>query len=139
MDASHIDHVNLRIPADSVERAVAFYRDALGFGIDGLERYEAGEKSFFDVRLTPEAVLHLWPTDGFDPPERENYDHVAIVVDHPIAEIRDRLEAAGVPIERELTPLGATGEAPAAYVEDPFGYTVELKSAHPEPERTGAP
>jgi catechol 2,3-dioxygenase-like lactoylglutathione lyase family enzyme len=134
MDASHIDHVNLRIPADGVDRAVAFYRDALGFGVEGLERYEAGEKSFFDVRLTPEAVLHLRPTDAFDPPTGESYDHVAVVVDHPIDGIRDRLREAGVPIERELTPLGATGEAPAAYVEDPFGYTVELKSASPETE-----
>lgn len=132
MDASHIDHVNLRIPEDGVGAAVEFYRDALGFGTEGMERYEAGEKSFFDVRLTPESVLHLWPTGEFDVPTGDNYDHVAIVVDHTIEEIRTHLDAAGVPVEKELTPLGATGEAPAAYVEDPFGYTVELKSAYPE-------
>jgi len=132
MDASHIDHVNLRIPEDGVERAAAFYADALGFDVEGRERYEAGEKPFFDVRLTPEAVLHLWPTDDFDPPTGENYDHVAIVVDHTIEEMRERLDRAGVPIQKELTPLGATGEAPAAYVKDPFGYTVELKSAFPD-------
>ena len=129
MDASHIDHVNLRVPEDGVEAAVGFYRDALGFDVEGLERYEAGEKPFFDVRLTPEAVVHLWPTAGFDPPTGANYDHVAVVLDHPIGEIRERLDEAGVPIGRELTPLGATGEAPAVYVEDPFGYTVELKAA----------
>jgi hypothetical protein len=26
------------------------------------------------------------------------------------------------------SPLGATGEAPAVYIRDPFGYRVELKA-----------
>ncbi len=55
-----------------------------------------------------------------------------MVVDHTIEEVRNRLEAAGVPIEKELTPLGATGEAPAVYMKNPFGYTVELKSTAEE-------
>lgn len=41
----------------------------------------------------------------------------------------ERLSAAGVNVEMELdAPLGATGRAPAVYVEDPFGYLLELKT-----------
>ncbi|OYR64617.1 lactoylglutathione lyase, partial [Halorubrum ezzemoulense] len=36
---------------------------------------------------------------------------------------------AGVEVEKRLdSPLGATGEAGAVYVRDPFGYRVELKA-----------
>jgi hypothetical protein len=42
--------------------------------------------------------------------------------------VKERLAAAGVPVGSELeSPLGATGRAPSVYVEDPFGYRMELK------------
>ena len=59
MDATAIDHLNLRVPADGTEAATDFYQDRLGFAIEGMDRYEADEQSFFDVRLAPEHVLHL--------------------------------------------------------------------------------
>lgn len=130
MNVTAIDHVNLRIPDDGVTDALNFYRDGLGFEIEGLDRYEAGEKPFFDLRLTPAHVIHLWPTPEFDPPEATNYDHVALCVDAEIETITDDLADAGIEVEQELdSPLGATGEAPAVYLRDPFGYRVELKQA----------
>ncbi len=83
MEARSIDHVNLRIPEDGQPAAVEFYGDRLGFGIEGVARWRAGEKSFFDVRLAPEHVVHLWPTPAFDPPTGTNYDHLAVVVEDP--------------------------------------------------------
>ena len=128
MQARHIDHVNLRIPEDGADDARTFYGDRLGFGIEDA-LYAAGEKPFFDVRLSATAVIHLWPTDSFEPPERTNYDHVAVVVEGSAAEIEAELEAAGVEVEKSLDePLGAVGESPAVYVRDPFGYRVELKA-----------
>lgn len=128
MQATHIDHVNLRVPADGADDAREFYGERLGFGIeDG--PYEAGEKPFFDVRLAPAAVLHLWPTEEFEPPTATNYNHVAVVVEESIEAVEAELDAAGVEVEKSLdAPLGATGEAPAVYVRDPFGYRVELKA-----------
>jgi catechol 2,3-dioxygenase-like lactoylglutathione lyase family enzyme len=123
-----IDHVNLRIPADGLSDARAFYADALGFELEGVERFETGEKPFFDVRLAPAHVIHLWPTKEFDAPEATNYDHVALVVEEPLEAVKATLTDAGVEVEQELdSPLGATGEAGAVYVRDPFGYRVELK------------
>ncbi|WP_299236191.1 VOC family protein [Natronomonas sp.] len=132
MNVRRIDHLNLRIPEDGVETAVRFYADRLGFGIEGLERYRDGEQSFFDVRLAPAHVIHLWPTAAFDPPEGNNYDHVALVVEADIAALKTALGEAGVVVENERqAPRGATGEAPAVYVEDPFGYRIELKAGEP--------
>ena len=128
MQARHIDHVNLRIPEDGVDEAREFYGERLGFGIEDA-LYAADEKPFFDVRLSATAVVHLWPTDSFEPPTATNYDHVAVVVEEPIEAIESELDAAGVEVEQGLdSPLGATGEAAAVYVRDPFGYRVELKA-----------
>ncbi len=128
MDVRSIDHVNLRIPEDGVDDALEFYRDRLGFGVEGLERYREGDQPFFDVRLAPAHVIHLWPSDEFEPPSGNNYNHVALVVESDVETVKERLSAAGVPVESELdSPLGATGRAPAVYVRDPFDYRVELK------------
>ncbi|PSP77954.1 lactoylglutathione lyase [Halobacteriales archaeon QS_4_69_225] len=130
MDVVAIDHVNLRVPADGVDEATAFYGDRLGFAVEGLDRYRDGEQSFFDVRLTPGAVVHLWPTDAFEPPSGDGFDHLALRIEADREAVVERLSAAGVDVEMELdAPLGATGRAPAVYVEDPFGYRLELKTA----------
>lgn len=132
MNVRRIDHVNLRVPEEGVETAVRFYADRLGFDIEGLERYREGEQSFFDVRLAPAHVIHLWPTASFDPPEGNNYDHVALVVEADIAALKTALREAGVAVQSERqAPRGAIGEAPAVYVEDPFSYRIELKAGEP--------
>ncbi|KDS92069.1 lactoylglutathione lyase [Halorubrum saccharovorum] len=128
MQARHIDHVNLRIPADGVDDAREFYGEKLDFGIEDT-LYAADEKPFFDVRLSATAVIHCRPTEEFEPPTATSYDHVAVVVEESLDEIESELYSAGVEIEKRLdSPLGATGEAPAVYVEDPFGYQIELKA-----------
>lgn len=128
MIASHLDHVNLRIPPDGVDTAQTFYGERLGFGIEDT-LYEADEKPFFDVRLSKSAVIHLWPTDKFEPPTGTNYNHLCVVVEDSIEEITDQLADADIEVEKELSaPRGATGEAGAVYVTDPFGYRIELKT-----------
>jgi catechol 2,3-dioxygenase-like lactoylglutathione lyase family enzyme len=128
MDVRSIDHVNLRIPEDGVDDALDFYHDRLGLGVEGLERYRDGDQPFFDVRLAPAHVIHLWPTDEFESPSGDNYNHVALIVEDDIEAVKERLSVAEVPVESDLdSPLGATGRAPAVYVRDPFDYRIELK------------
>ncbi|MDS0294087.1 VOC family protein [Halogeometricum luteum] len=129
MDVTEIDHANLHIPADGVEAAVEFYRDRLGLAIENRELYESGDKPFFSVRLAPGAVLHLQPDESFEASAGDGFDHLALRVDAGIEELKSQLDEAGVDVDRELEPLGATGVAPAVYVTDPFGYTLELKAA----------
>ena len=130
MDAVAIDHLNLQIPPDGTERALAFYRDVLGFEIERLEAFEAGERPFFAVRLTPESVLHLWPDEAFEKPAGQNFDHVAIHLDATGDEIRELVENADVSVVDDRPVAGAQGEARSVYVRDPFGYLLELKRRH---------
>ncbi|MDS0279707.1 VOC family protein [Halomicroarcula sp. S1AR25-4] len=127
MKAARIDHVHLRIPEDELEHAIEFYQGLLGFQIGGFDEYERGETPIFHVRLAPETIIHIRPTDDFVHPARQNFDHLAIILEADIEDVKQELEDAGVIIEREGTPDGATGEAPAIYVRDPFGYLIELK------------
>jgi catechol 2,3-dioxygenase-like lactoylglutathione lyase family enzyme len=128
MNPDHLDHVNLRIPERRIDEAVDFYRDTLGFGIEDLDAYRAGERPIFSVRLSETSIIHCSPSEEFDPPEERNFDHVALVVEDSIETVKRELTDAGVNIERESTPKGATGSAPAVYVRDPFGYRVEIKT-----------
>ncbi|MGM0592295.1 MAG: VOC family protein [Halobacteriota archaeon] len=129
MDVRTIDHVNLLIPDDEVPRAVDFYRGCLGFEVEGLDAFERGERPIFAFRLNPTSILHVRPTSEFDPPSGTNYDHVALVVDDSIEEVKQELLDDDVTVEMEALRLGATGRAPALYVRDPFGYLVEIKEA----------
>lgn len=130
MHAAHLDHVNLRIPEARVDDAVEFYRETLGFDLEDLEAYRAGDRPIFSVRLSATSIIHLTPSDSIEPPEARNFDHVAIVVEETIDEVTDELAAAGVEVERQSTAKGATGTAPAVYILDPFGYRLEIKSSH---------
>lgn len=128
MNARHLDHLTLRIPDDGEDTAQAFYGETLGFPIEDAS-YRAGETPFFDVRLSPTAVVHLRPTAAFEPPSDASYDHLCVVVEEPLETIKRELARADADVERTLdAPVGATGRAAAVYVRDPFGYRVELKT-----------
>jgi catechol 2,3-dioxygenase-like lactoylglutathione lyase family enzyme len=129
MNVQWIDHLNLRIPADRIDDFVAFYRDALGLDLEHLEDYRTGDRGFFYLRLTDHAVVHVAPTEDFTEPDNEAFNHVALFVDEPRTTVRQRLEASDATIVDVVDErLGATGEHPSIYAEDPFGYLVELKS-----------
>lgn len=126
MRAEAIDHLNLRIPAARVDDVATFYRDRLGFDLEFLEEYRAGEQGFFYVRLAPDCVFHVTPVDEFEPPDGRNFDHVAVRVDVTEAELRRRLDERDVEVRDEAAHLGAVDRSLSLYVEDPAGYTVEL-------------
>lgn len=129
MEARTIDHVNVRAPEDRIDEAVAFYRDGLGFDLENLQAYRNGDRPLFSVRLCESCVIHISPTDDFEPPTEHNYRHFCVVLNTDIDAIKAALDEATIEIERESNPLGATGRNPAVYVTDPFGYKIELKAA----------
>lgn len=130
MDATAIDHVNLRIPPDGIQQAIDWYVDGLGFEVERIAEFEAGEKPFIAVRLTETTVIHLWPDPDFEQPSGRNYDHVSIHLDEPADSIRETVENSGLSVEDDRTVAGAMGEGRAVYVRDPFGYLIELKARH---------
>lgn len=134
MNAEWIDHLNIRVPADRIDEFVALYGDSLGFEIEHLEDYRAGETGFFYLRLAENSVFHVSPTDSFTEPDNQAFNHVALFVDEPRETVRERLAASDAEIVDVVDErLGATGAFPSIYFEDPFGYLVEIKSPAVEP------
>ncbi len=124
-----IDHVVLRVR--DLERALAFYRDALGCAIErrvddlGLVQLRAGS-----------ALIDLVPVEGAlgraggAPPGEEgrNVDHLALRVE-PFDEekLRAWLAEHGIEAGDVAERYGAEGTGPSIYVRDPDGNVVELK------------
>lgn len=129
MHVERIDHVTLRIPDDGVETAVGFYTGVLRFEPMKLEAYRAGERTSFLFSMGETAMLTIRPVEAFTKPDDTNYDHCCLVVDTSIEEVTAVLDEHGIGVERESTPLGSTGRAPAVYVRDPFGYLLEIKES----------
>jgi catechol 2,3-dioxygenase-like lactoylglutathione lyase family enzyme len=127
MRVQAIDHINLSIPEDGIARVIEFYHDVLGFDIENRDLYEARQRSFFSIRLAEGSVIHLRPSSDFEIPTGNSFNHIALRIEESIDDIRPRLTAHNVNIERESTPLGATGTARALYVRDPAGYLLEIK------------
>lgn len=131
MHITGFDHVNLRV-ADA-DRSLAFYRDLLGLQPERLDAFRSGQTSLLTLRITPAAILHLVPTDGFAPGRVEldaAWDHVALNVDGSMDELVRELAAAGIEIDTPpFDAYGALGMGRAVYVRDPDGYRVELKTA----------
>lgn len=126
MRAEVIDHVNLRIPRDGVDDAVWFYRDLLGFAAENLEGYRTGANTLFSFRPAQGCKINIRPVAQFEPPG-VNFDHFAVIVDSSSEELRAVLAKAGVEITRERDRSHLAGAAVAVYIEDPFGYILELR------------
>jgi len=122
-----IDHINLRIPENGVSRAVEFYENILGFDTWKMEEYKSNERTSFFFKIGEEALLNIRPKKDFKTPERRNYDHFCILVDVDIGMLEEELKQNNYSILRKGKPLGSQGRAKSLYVEDPFGYVVELK------------
>ncbi|MFB6126728.1 MAG: VOC family protein [Halolamina sp.] len=131
MDVTAIDHVNLTLPADRVDEAVAFYEGTLGFPAETLEAYRAGETSLLTFRLADDAVIHTRPSESFTPPaeaDADRFGHTCLRVPREPDDLQRELEAADVAVDAVGERRGATGVATSVYVVDPFGYRWELKA-----------
>ena len=124
-----IDHVNVHVPADGVDRAVEFYRDTLGFETTNLEAYRAGDRSLFTFSPRSGCVIHVMPTEEFEPPGR-SLNHVAVLLDDTLEAVERTIADAGLEVVRRRDRSDRPGADVAVYVRDPFGYTIELR---PEP------
>jgi catechol 2,3-dioxygenase-like lactoylglutathione lyase family enzyme len=128
MQATRIDHVNLRYPPERLDEVIAFYVDALGFETDFEDPYAAvgDDPGLFPVHLGPDARIYVNPDEGYDS-DQTNYRHVAVRVPAEPADLEALLNEEGIDVEstadRERDSVGAYS---SYYVQDPIGYTVEL-------------
>ncbi|MFB6241752.1 MAG: VOC family protein [Candidatus Nanosalina sp.] len=127
MNPEKIDHINLKIPKNSVEDTLSFYRDFLGMKPFRLEKYRHDERTSFFLKTESGQMLNIRPSTDFQEPEEENLDHFCIQVDKDSEKIREEAEEQGYRVVGTGNPLGSEGRNPAVYVKDPFGYKIELK------------
>lgn len=123
----------LTLGVDDLPRAVAFYRDGLGFptrGIVGTE-FEHGAVAFFD--LQPGLKLALWPRaslahDTGLPPQPRGALEVALA--HNVGSVQEvdavmaQAGAAGATIVKPAQPTFYGGHA--GYFQDPDGHLWEV-------------
>lgn len=132
IDIRGLDHVVIRV--SSLERSLAFYRDALGCSEErriealGLIQLRAGASL---IDLVP-ADSPLGRAGGAGPPPADgggrNMDHFALeIARFDEAAIRRQLESHGIEPGDVATRYGARGNGPSMYLRDPDGNTVELK------------
>jgi trans-2,3-dihydro-3-hydroxyanthranilate isomerase len=131
IEITGIDHVVVRV-ADR-ERALAFYRDALGLRIER----EQPELGLVQIRAG-RSLIDLVPADVAEA-RMPNVDHFALEVrGFDERALRAHFESRQVPIAESGLRYGATGEGPSLYVRDPDGNKIELKAVV-EGERNSRP
>jgi catechol 2,3-dioxygenase-like lactoylglutathione lyase family enzyme len=129
MQFGAIDHIALNVR--DVRRALVFYHEVLGLGVERLDEFDAGKVSFPSVRISPDTVVDLFPAgaelrqDGTHP-----LNHFCFTLSEgELGVLRDRLVEHEVEIVEEARPRwGASGWAPSMKVHDPDGNIVELKA-----------
>lgn len=127
-----IDHVVLEVR--DVPRALAFYRDVLGFAPVREEEFLAGDAPFASARVSDATVIDFFPPRLWRDRERpENPNHVCFTMPKgEVAALRKRLGAEGVEIIREReNNFGAKGLGNSIYFGDPEG--IELEAKYHEP------
>src|SRR5438105_5868724 len=131
---TRIGHVHLTV-AD-LDRAVAFYRDVLGFEVT--TRYGTDAVFLSAGGYHHHIGLNTWAGRGAAPPPEGTTGlyHLAILLPdrRALAAVVRRVIDAGIPLE------GAAdhGVSEAVYVRDPDGNGVELYHDRPESERPRA-
>lgn len=122
----------ITLGVDDLERALAFYRDGLGLGTDGIvgEEFEHGAVAFFD--LQPGLKLAIWPRqsiahDSGEPLARPSATDLTI--GHNVSSrtevdaVMSQAEAAGATIVKPARETFWGGYA--GYFQDPDGHLWE--------------
>ena len=127
---TRVGHIHLRV-AD-LDRAVAFYRDVMGFAVQ--QRY-GGKAAFLSAGGYHHHIgLNTWESAGGTPPPAGHTGlyHVAFLYPNRAALARalQSVLDAGVPLD------GAAdhGVSEAIYFRDPDGNGIEIYRDRPEPE-----
>ncbi|MEM7057435.1 MAG: VOC family protein [Pseudomonadota bacterium] len=120
-----IDHFVLTVA--SIQATVAFYRDALGFGVDVFGPEERTALTFGTQKinlhevgkeLTPRARVAMAGSGDF-----------CLLTDTPVDEVARHLTGLGIEIEEGPAPrTGALGPINSIYFRDPDGNLVEVSN-----------
>jgi catechol 2,3-dioxygenase-like lactoylglutathione lyase family enzyme len=132
MDIVDIDHMAIRVT--DLDQALEFYHELLGLPVRDRERFDADEVPYVAV-VAGGRHIHLVPTDEDE--IEVGGEHICLLVRSKDMESREELEELlatlrehGIEVEEgePYKRYGAYGRAWAAYIRDPDGRRVELKT-----------
>ena len=128
MGVCALDHIVLNV--EDVERALAFYQDALGLPAERVEAWRSGAVRFPSVRINESTIIDLVAAPPAPTPTRSNLAHFCLVTDSSDLEAATRqLARAGVAIEQgPAVRSGARGNALSIYFRDPDENLIELRT-----------
>ena len=121
-------HTMLRV--GDLDRSLAFYTDVLGMQLLRRRDYPEGRFTLAFVGYGPESehtvleLTHNWDTASYD--LGNAFGHVALGVADAYAAC-EQIKARGGKVVREAGPM-KHGTTVIAFVEDPDGYRIELRS-----------
>ncbi|HJQ98800.1 MAG TPA: VOC family protein [Candidatus Polarisedimenticolaceae bacterium] len=127
---ARIGHVHLKVAR--LDRAIAFYRDVIGFTL----KQTMGDSAAFMAAgdYHHHLGLNTWESLGGQPPPPGTtglYHHAILYPDRPsLARAVARVYEAGVPIEG----VADHGVSESVYLRDPDGNGIELYRDRPESE-----
>ncbi len=118
-----IDHVNLRAPADTIERLRRFYVDIIGLDEGPRPRFRSGSRGHW-LYAGDDPVLHLSidATGQTVPDHAGAFNHVAFACENLDA-ARKRLADAGIAY---TTDIVEERQQVQLFLHDPVGLGVEL-------------
>jgi len=125
-----IGHVHLKV--SDLDRAIAFYRDVLGFD---LQQRMGSEAAFLSAGGYHHHIgLNTWESKGGSPPPPGTTGLYHVAIRYPtraaLADALRRLVDAGIP----LSGASDHGVSEALYLRDPDGNGIELYRDRPEGE-----
>ena len=132
MQIAFVDHLALNVR--DVDRALVFYHEVLGMGVERLEEFRTGKVGFPSLRVNRDTVIDLMPRTELPQTSTQALNHFAFRLGAgDLAALRERLVEHEVEIVEEAKPRwGARGNGPSMKVHDPDGNIVELKAVAPD-------
>jgi len=125
-----IGHVHLKV--SDIDRALAFYRDVLGF--DVMQRIGDSAAFISAGGYHHHIGLNTWESKGGPPPPGGTTGLYHVAIRYPdrktLADAVQRVVGAGIP----LTGASDHGVSEAIYLQDPDGNGIELYRDRPEQE-----
>jgi catechol 2,3-dioxygenase-like lactoylglutathione lyase family enzyme len=123
MGVHGLDHVNLRAPAELIERLRRFYVDVIGLVEGPRPTFRSGSRGHW-LYAGNQPLMHLSvAADGDGQPQRTGWlSHYAFACDN-LAATRSRLDAAGVHYQVDVVDVPPQVQL---FLSDPAGVGVEL-------------
>jgi catechol 2,3-dioxygenase-like lactoylglutathione lyase family enzyme len=126
-----IDHLTLNV--DSPDVCVQFYSKVLGLPPENYEEWKEGKAKFPSVRLNANNMIHFFPPEMWEElgdlictPGKAN--HVCIAYERKEwKKLLERLNAHKITPRGPFNLMGARGKGTSIFVDDPEGFTIELK------------